>query len=114
MNRMIAATALLAAALAGGTASADEPAHRPDQTARGDAAVGEALAKRWCSQCHLIGGASKATDAAPPFAVLARNAANTPEHLRTLLGKQHAAMPQIPLSGTEADDLIAYIVRLGR
>ena len=81
---------------------------------RGDPTVGEALAKRWCSQCHLIGDAAKGTDAAPTFVSIARNPAMTPDHLRAFLGKPHQAMPPIPLSGTEADDLIAYIRKVGR
>ncbi|HUN93462.1 MAG TPA: hypothetical protein VMU33_15540 [Burkholderiaceae bacterium] len=81
------------------------------ESARGDATVGAALAKRWCGQCHLISGANVATDAAPTFDAIARNPASTPAHLRMLMSKQHVSMPPIPLSGSEADDLIAYILK---
>jgi mono/diheme cytochrome c family protein len=81
---------------------------------RGDARVGEALAGRWCNDCHLVGGAKRATDTAPPFAAIAKDPAKTVDHLRAFMSKPHAPMPPIPLSGTEVEDLIAYIRSLGR
>lgn len=81
---------------------------------KGDAQVGRALADHWCSGCHLVAGARSATDAAPTFASIARNPSNTTDHLRGFLAKPHAPMPPIPLSGTEVEDLIAYIRSTGR
>jgi len=87
-----------------------EPARPPgDQQPRGDARIGEALAQRWCSGCHLVAGARAATDAAPPFQSIASDPLKTTAHLRGFLARPHAPMPTIPLSGTEVEDLIAYI-----
>ena len=85
-----------------------QPTQAPGPT-RGNASIGEALAKRWCNECHLVGASGKGTDAAPTFASIARDPAKGPEHLRAFLSKPHAPMPPIPLSGTEVEDLIAYI-----
>jgi mono/diheme cytochrome c family protein len=104
------AVALTALAMseAVGEGPAADPAHSAP-AARGDARIGEALAKRWCNECHLVPGARTATDAAPTFESIARDPGKTPDHLRALLSKPHPPMPPIPLSGTEVEDLIAYI-----
>lgn len=105
-RRAAAGAALLS--LAGVPVLAEQP------PARGDPTVGAALAKNWCGQCHLIGGAGTATDAAPTFVSIARDPSSTPERLRSFLAKPHRAMPALPVSGTEADDLIAYILQVAR
>lgn len=86
------------------TPRAGEPGHR-----HGDALNGQALAQRWCRQCHLLPGEHAATDAAPTFESIARDPSKTAAHLRGFLAKPHAPMPQIPLGGDEVEDLIAYI-----
>ena len=107
-----AALAAIALSEAVGQAPAGQPAG--GAPSRGDRRIGEALAKRWCNECHLVGGARKATDAAPAFESIARDPANSTDHLRAFLSRPHAPMPPIPLSGTEVEDLIAYIRSLGR
>jgi mono/diheme cytochrome c family protein len=109
-------SALAVAAIAVSEALGQAPAAQPGREAplRGDARIGEALAKRWCNECHLVGGARKATDAAPTFESIGHDPARSAAHLRAFLSKPHAPMPPIPLSGTEVEDLIAYIRSLGR
>ena len=107
-----AALAAIALSEAVGQAPASEPAR--GAPSRGDPRIGEALAKRWCNECHLVGGAGRATDAAPAFESIARDPAKSTDHLRAFLAKPHAPMPPIPLSGTEVEDLIAYIRSLDR
>jgi len=110
-------SALALAAVAIAEAVGEAPAAAPAREAapvRGDAHIGEALAKRWCNECHLVGGATRATDAAPTFQSIARDPAKDPDRLRAFMAKPHAPMPPIPLSGTEVEDLIAYIRELGR
>lgn len=89
-------------------------AETPSSPHAGDPRYGEALARRWCSQCHLLPGEHKATDAAPPFEAIARDPSKTTAHLRGFLAKPHAPMPQIPLGRAEVEDLIAYLRTLAR
>lgn len=96
--------------VAGGAARAADTG----PTLRGDVHVGEALARRWCNDCHLVGGARRGTDAAPPFAAIAGDPSKTVDRLRAFMSKPHPPMPPIPLSGAEVEDLIAYIRSLGR
>jgi mono/diheme cytochrome c family protein len=103
-----AAVAAIGLSEAVGEAPAAPPA-REEAPNRGDARIGEALARRWCNECHLLGGAHAATDAAPTFQSLGRDPSKSTAHLRAFLAKPHAPMPPIPLSGTEVEDLIAYI-----
>jgi mono/diheme cytochrome c family protein len=107
------AVAAIALSEATGQSPVAEPS-RPSAPVRGDARVGEALATRWCNECHLVGGARTATDAAPTFQSIARDPAKNADHLRAFLSRPHAPMPPIPLSGTEVEDLIAYIRSLGQ
>jgi mono/diheme cytochrome c family protein len=101
--RLIAAASL---AIMAGTALA-QPS---DDPARGSPSLGEAMAQRWCNQCHAVGRTGTGTDAAPPFAAIARDPARgTTRHLRAFLAQPHPPMPPIPLSGSEVEDLIAYI-----
>lgn len=93
--------ALLAAALLGALAGG--------QAGAADVAAGRALAEKWCSNCHIISGTRQATDAAPPFAVIAADPAKTGEDLRVWLSSPHSAMPEMPLSRREIDDVVAYI-----
>lgn len=113
MNLWLASlTALAVAAIGVSEAVGETPPTPPAREAaagRGDPRIGEALARRWCNECHLVGGARTATDAAPTFQSLASDPSKTPARLRAFLAKPHAPMPPIPLSGTEVEDLIAYI-----
>ena len=44
-----------------------------DDAAKGDAAHGEIIAKRWCAACHLVAsGQAEANSDAPPFVSIAR------------------------------------------
>jgi mono/diheme cytochrome c family protein len=109
-------SAIGVAAIAMSEAIGDAPPAQPAREplpVRGDARIGEALAKRWCNECHLLGGAKTATDAAPTFVSIGRDPSKGPNRLRAFLSKPHAPMPPIPLSGTEVEDLIAYIQKVG-
>ena len=80
--------------------------------ARGDAAHGEQLAQLWCASCHVIGsGSPQSVQQGPPtFRSIARE--KSVDQLRAFLTKPHGAMPDLSLSRSEMDDLIAYIERL--
>ena len=98
--------ALVIAASSGGAAA----------QAAGDVAAGGELARRWCSNCHVVGrgpGTSPATgDAVPTFASVASMPSTTVLSLRAFLQTPHQRMPDFALSRAETDDLIAYILSL--
>jgi len=79
----------------------------------GDPDKGEALAKRWCSSCHVVEHDQKlATDQAPPFATIAKMPGFDANKLAFLLLKPHPNMPILSLDRTELADLANYIASL--
>ena len=82
----------------------------------GDIAVGERLAKTWCSTCHVVTPSAQtgASTGVPTFAAIAALPSTTPIALRAFLQTPHARMPDLHLSHDETDDLIAYILSLRR
>jgi mono/diheme cytochrome c family protein len=93
----------------------------------GDRARGEALAARWCAECHQIrpgarepsivvvpGRDGAAVLDVPAFQAVADDPAATAAALRAFLHTPHANMPDIRLTSTQADDLVAYILSLKR
>jgi mono/diheme cytochrome c family protein len=77
--------------------------------ARADAANGERLARHWCASCHAIGAnapESVQRGHPPSFRSIVRGGTG---HVRTFL-TMHP--PDLSLSQTEIDDLIAYIEKL--
>jgi len=82
--------------------------------AAGDAAQGHTLAKTWCSGCHAVEPGGVQRDApAPPFSIIAAHDDQRPERLRAFLTSPHPPMPNLNLSRSEIDDVIAYIQSLG-
>ena len=77
-----------------------------------DPRQGLILARHWCTACHLVEAGQFASDAAPPFATIAKDPANTPERLQHWLDAPHPAMPDLKLSRDEQDDVIAYLLSL--
>ena len=99
--------ALIAAVLMATTPSA--------HAASGDAASGEALAKRLCSNCHIVGDeAASATVAAdvPSFKSIANLPDQSPERIAGRIVVPHPPMPQIEVTRNEIRDLAAYIMSL--
>ncbi|MBV9826558.1 MAG: cytochrome c [Alphaproteobacteria bacterium] len=75
-----------------------------------DAQRGSALANQWCANCHVIGTdatAPASTQQGPP--TLRSVAAMPPDQLRAFLIHPHGKMPDLSLSRSEINDLIAYI-----
>ena len=78
-----------------------------------DARNGEALAKTWCTACHLIGpGQSGPTTEAPPFSTVAQRPDFDAARLAFFLLDPHPKMPNMQLTRSEASDLAAYIATL--
>jgi mono/diheme cytochrome c family protein len=80
----------------------------------GDPAAGRKLAQMWCGNCHAFNGAKQATSTgAPSFSAVAANKALTREVLRAFLQHKHDRMPDLHLSNSEMDDLIAFVLSPG-
>jgi cytochrome c len=79
-------------------------------SAAADVSTGARLAGQWCANCHVIGDVPTASvqQGPPSFRTIARGGLTT-DQLRTFLSHPHAPMPDLALSRSEIDDLIAYI-----
>ena len=75
-----------------------------------DATKGAQLARQWCVHCHIVGaGQSSTVQQGPPaFAAIGMNG----EQMRAFLTRPHGAMPDLALTRSEIDDVIAYIESL--
>lgn len=77
----------------------------------GDPVNGRKIATAWCANCHAFPGSTHTTaTGAPSFPAIAANHAITPLSLRAFLQTPHERMPDLHLSNTEMDDLIAFIL----
>ena len=78
-----------------------------------DARNGEALARRWCSACHVVAPDQRSpTGEAPPFSAIARTPGLDAGKLALFLLLPHPKMPEMGLSRATAADLAAYISSL--
>jgi mono/diheme cytochrome c family protein len=83
--------------------------------AAGNAEIGKSLAQRWCAACHVVSPEQRqASEAAPPFATIARRPGFDADKLAFFLLEPHPKMPNMALSRREAADLAAYIGTLGK
>ena len=80
------------------------------QFAVADPQHGKDIAKRWCSNCHVVeSGQTNAIDHAPPFSQIARTPEFDQNQLAFLLLKPHPNMPSLSLQRSEISDLAEYI-----
>lgn len=77
----------------------------------GDADKGLTLAKAWCSECHQVESGAYGISVAD-FPQIARLPSTTALSLRVFLQSSHKEMPNLNLTPSEADDIIAYILSL--
>jgi cytochrome c len=92
---------LLALALPGSTAQAQDPARR-----------GRALLKEFCARCHAIGKTGDSpVPGALPFRTLSRsfNLDRFSRPLERGLSSSHPAMPEFKFSGRDARAVTAYL-----
>ena len=77
-------------------------------------AAGQALAKQWCGECHIVtADQSHAQSAsAPSFFAVADDPSVTEGGLRAFLATPHPPMPDIVLDRQQTDEIIAYILSL--
>lgn len=69
---------------------------------------GQALARQWCTSCHVVEAGQSASARAPAFSEIAANERVTDDHLRAWLSTPHAQMPDMNLSRNEIKALISY------
>lgn len=101
---LLAATMLAAAIVFAGMVQAGAQG-------RVDPKRGEAVARAWCMNCHLISqdeGHTVSADA-PPFSALSIAEGHTDERLRGVLSRPHGSMEGFDLDKRQIEDLIAYI-----
>jgi len=84
------------------------------QAAEFNTAAGKQLAKEWCAACHVVeeGQGETMSTAAPSFFDVAADPATTEMGLRAFFASTHEQMPDLQISNSEADNLIAYILSL--
>jgi mono/diheme cytochrome c family protein len=82
---------------------------------RGDASSGRLYAQAWCTECHSVERETAGTGQfAPDFTAIARRRSTTARSLQAFLRSQHRLMPDFVLTGSETDDIVAYILSLKR
>jgi mono/diheme cytochrome c family protein len=94
-----------------GSLACAAPAHAAD----GDARAGRKFATQYCQECHEVGKTptlSSMLATGPAFRDVANASTTTPLALRVFLSTSHPTMPNIVLSKTEIDDIVAYIMSL--
>ena len=86
----------------------------PQRAFAADVTRGKTIAQRWCSACHLVAPEqTRAVADVPSFAAVARMKL-PPDSLKTFLSDPHPKMPDMSLTRSEIDDIVAYIQSLGR
>lgn len=82
--------------------------------AAGNAANGEALARVWCANCHVVGNSTTGKDTAPPLPEVAQRGAPDQVQARVFLSSPHPPMPNFNLARQQIDDIVAYLNSLIR
>lgn len=84
------------------------------QSLAGNPSSGRQMATTICATCHqVIGGKSEKTGPGPPnFADIANMPSTTALSLKVFLRSSHKEMPNLIISESDTDDVIAYILGL--
>lgn len=72
---------------------------------------GRRLSERWCVECHAI-GTVPAKPKARSFTAIAAREKITAEMIASFLRLPHATMPNVPLRGSDAQDIAAFIMSM--
>jgi mono/diheme cytochrome c family protein len=81
----------------------------------GDRDEGRRIANRWCAECHDITGTMpRLTDGPPSFLTIANRTDTTAAGLRAFLHTPHGKMPDLALTRSEIDHLLAYLLSMRR
>lgn len=83
------------------------------QTMNGDVKMGQELAQNWCGDCHAVDAQhAEARGAAPSFLSIAKMPSTTAISLHVFLQTPHERMPNLQLTKSQIDDVVAYILSL--
>lgn len=79
-----------------------------------DVMRGQALAERWCANCHVVNRAATAgrSDGLPTLPAIAARKDVTAATLKGAMTATHSRMPDFQLGARDQDDLVAYILSL--
>jgi mono/diheme cytochrome c family protein len=79
-----------------------------------DVLRGQALAERWCANCHVVNRAATTgrSDGLPTFPALAARKETTAAMLKGAMTATHSRMPDFQLGARDQDDLAVYILSL--
>ena len=77
-----------------------------------DIAAGADLAKRWCSECHVVGPDAKGGDAGPSFESVAQRPGIAEQDIKGWLAEPHPPMDTLNLTASDARVLTRYIFSL--
>ena len=79
-----------------------------------DAVRGQALAERWCANCHVVNQAATTgrADGLPTLPALAARKDVTAATLKGAMTATHSRMPDLQLGARDQEDLVAYIFSL--
>lgn len=101
--KLLGFLALAAGPLAGSSAAAQEV---------GDPREGLAFAQKVCAECHGVAPGQLVPAAAPTFRAIANTPGMTALALTVFLRTPHRDMPNLVLSDSDRDNVIAYILSL--
>ena len=75
---------------------------------------GQALAERWCANCHVVNRAATTgrADGLPTFPALAARKDVSAATLKGAMTATHSLMPDFQLGARDQEDLVAYIFSL--
>lgn len=113
--KAVAASATLAL-LATACAPASVTSSRPDDSAAGNPALGQAYAQQNCAACHAVNTdeASSPEATAPAFITIANTPGMTHIALNVWLNMSHPNMPNLVVDPDRIEDLSAYLTTLRR
>ena len=79
-----------------------------------DAVRGQALAERWCANCHVVNRVATTgrADGLPTFPAIAARKDVTAATLKGAMTATHSLMPDFQLGARDQEDLVAYIFSL--
>ena len=79
-----------------------------------DVLRGQALAERWCANCHVVSRTADTgrSDGLPTFPAIANRKDVTAATLKGAMSATHNRMPDFQLGARDQDDLVAYIFSL--
>jgi mono/diheme cytochrome c family protein len=79
-----------------------------------DVLRGQALAERWCANCHVVNRAATTgrADGLPTLPALANRKDVTAATLKGAMTATHSLMPDLQLGARDQEDLVAYIFSL--